>query len=330
MNQSMNQIKSESVFIAKTIGILAVILGHIANPFGSFIFSWHMPLFFFLAGCFFNNNVINVYDYLWQFFRKNLKKVAIPYFMFGILGIIIELLKRYFTNRMPESIFDILAGLFYWMDMPHMNHYGFVLWFLPALFWTKMVSAFFIQYIKNKAIIIIMGVILFFYFSYSKILLPFCLDIGLLSIIWCVLSVFISDKIFSNSSNNKWVFIASMITLLLIKHPALDLAHRYFENPIYNLFYSLLLIFIVLQISIWFRFFMKFKIVKLWATNTMFILGTHVYTNNIAHLVVNKFFSDLWILKFLISLVFLSLLLLTKEKCVFLKVQFVSSRKDKI
>ncbi len=38
----------------KAIGIFAVILGHISSPFSAFIYSWHMPLFFILAGFFIN------------------------------------------------------------------------------------------------------------------------------------------------------------------------------------------------------------------------------------------------------------------------------------
>ena len=41
----MNNEKIIWVDFLKMIGILAVILGHIANPFGKFIYSWHMPLF---------------------------------------------------------------------------------------------------------------------------------------------------------------------------------------------------------------------------------------------------------------------------------------------
>jgi fucose 4-O-acetylase-like acetyltransferase len=41
----------------KTLGILAVILGHIASPMGQFIFSWHMPLFFVISGFFIKFNL---------------------------------------------------------------------------------------------------------------------------------------------------------------------------------------------------------------------------------------------------------------------------------
>ena len=47
MQRKINWVNNIKVF-----GILAVILGHINSPFGGFIFSWHMPLFFIIAGFF--------------------------------------------------------------------------------------------------------------------------------------------------------------------------------------------------------------------------------------------------------------------------------------
>lgn len=34
-----------SLDFLKAIAILSVVMGHIASPFSSFIFSWHMPAF---------------------------------------------------------------------------------------------------------------------------------------------------------------------------------------------------------------------------------------------------------------------------------------------
>lgn len=41
-----------AVDVAKGIGILLVILGHLKNPLMDFIYAFHMPLFFFVSGMF--------------------------------------------------------------------------------------------------------------------------------------------------------------------------------------------------------------------------------------------------------------------------------------
>lgn len=54
MKVGMNQ-REKSFDIAKGIGMLAVVLGHMSIPakMGDFIFSFHMPLFFLINGYFF-------------------------------------------------------------------------------------------------------------------------------------------------------------------------------------------------------------------------------------------------------------------------------------
>lgn len=51
MNQSI-KCRDTVVDVAKGIGILLVILGHLKNPIMDFIYAFHMPLFFFISGMF--------------------------------------------------------------------------------------------------------------------------------------------------------------------------------------------------------------------------------------------------------------------------------------
>ena len=55
----MNE-RNEIIDIMKGIGIIAVIIGHMWNvpevPYRNFIFSFHMPLFFLIAGYFYKPN----------------------------------------------------------------------------------------------------------------------------------------------------------------------------------------------------------------------------------------------------------------------------------
>lgn len=77
----MKKQKIEWVDVLNTVGILAVILGHINSPFSTFIFSWHMPLFLMLAGFFIK------LDYpLKENMLKDSKRLMIPYFLFAFIG----------------------------------------------------------------------------------------------------------------------------------------------------------------------------------------------------------------------------------------------------
>ena len=38
----------------RAIAVVSVVFGHISNPTQTFIFTWHMPLFFMISGFFLN------------------------------------------------------------------------------------------------------------------------------------------------------------------------------------------------------------------------------------------------------------------------------------
>lgn len=48
--------------------------------------------------------------------------------------------------------------------------------------------------------------------------------------------------------------------------------------------------------------------------NTMLLFIVHPYTNNIAHIVVEKIYFGDWYLKFIISIVLLQIILFIKQK----------------
>jgi len=108
--------------ICKTIGIVAMIMGHIGfgKLFDIFIHLFHMPLFFFITG-FLYKDEYSMKNYLVKKFRT----LIIPYFSFSVFHIIISILLGeteknsispflfFYTNRIP------IAG---------------ALWFLMSLF----------------------------------------------------------------------------------------------------------------------------------------------------------------------------------------------------
>ena len=96
----------------KIFGILAVILGHIASPLGSFIYSWHMPLFFILSGFFIKFNLP-----IKEFFLKDFQRLMVPYFLFALVGLVMEALKRIALHRDSLDYLHEIKGIFIWMDM---------------------------------------------------------------------------------------------------------------------------------------------------------------------------------------------------------------------
>ncbi len=118
----------EYIDIARGIGILLVVMGHndfaVISPFAyKVIYSFHMPLFFFLSGYFLNTAVG-----FWNFLKKRFNSLLKPYFftIFLIYFISISFGKVGFQNAITRIV-KSLYGAGAYLDWVQ-------LWFLPHLF----------------------------------------------------------------------------------------------------------------------------------------------------------------------------------------------------
>ncbi|MFZ6845935.1 acyltransferase family protein [Undibacterium sp. RuTC16W] len=122
---------------AKAIGILLVVYAHVARGawnaglpldkesymlIDSVIYSFHMPLFFFLSGLFFLPS-LNKYGDM-QLMRSKLSTIIYPYLIWSLLQGFIEVFLSRYTNS-QTSVGDVLSLL--WMPRAHF-------WFLYVLF----------------------------------------------------------------------------------------------------------------------------------------------------------------------------------------------------
>jgi len=288
----------------KAIGILAVILGHIASPFGTFIFSWHMPLFFMIAGFFIKYEVSTK-----EFIIKDFKRLMIPYFIFAVIGLFLETVKRIVLHRESLDYLHEIQGIFIWMDMPSLiNTYGFVLWFLPALFFGRVFIFFINKQIRSG---LIQFIIILLSFSVSFFVnLPFGIDNALNA----VLFIFIGSLFFKFYQDDKRLYILPLILAVLFFYfgvPALDMANKSYSNVVINIFWAVSIVFVIITILKKLDF--KNKLLTIWGGNTMLLFIMHPYTNNIAHIVVEKIHFGDWQLKFFISLILLQGILLVKQ-----------------
>lgn len=74
-----------TIDIARGIGIILVVIGHVAVPFYDnlyiLIYLFHMPLFFFMSGAFYRRGISFCSDVY-----KKIRSILCPYFIFAILG----------------------------------------------------------------------------------------------------------------------------------------------------------------------------------------------------------------------------------------------------
>lgn len=144
--------------MAKGIGALLVLIGHLQGeqffkfspyiiPVCTWIFSFHMPLFFIISGMLINYREDEKKDFR-TLTKKRFKGIMVPYFWFSFFYLL-----EVFYALITQSISVSTMGLQLWYVL---SFYGLnVLWFLPALFAGEIIFLFVIRkYSKKTAAII--------------------------------------------------------------------------------------------------------------------------------------------------------------------------------
>lgn len=149
--------------IAKGIGILLMIIGHVTGmiPIHKFIYQFHMPLFLILSGILFN-------EQKWQntklFFVSRIKTLFTPYLFFSVIIVCFTM-----TLGANHDLITILKT-----GVPH------AVWFIIVLFFVEIIFQFLRKYIiKTWSSLILSAIITFIIgkaLSYNEIILPYNLS----------------------------------------------------------------------------------------------------------------------------------------------------------
>ncbi|MFA6121211.1 MAG: acyltransferase family protein [Sideroxydans sp.] len=308
---------SETVDRAKGLAILLVVLGHIASPLGELIYSFHVPLFFFLAGLFIKVSYSDK-----AFMAKGLERLILPFLIFGILGFLATLIKNILLHRPIEPLTDSLAGFLYWSDPIHMHHYGLVLWFLPALFWGRTIVFMLEKHVRLHPLLLVLLTVLVASWAALFAEMPLGLDKGLVALPWiCMGYLFYRYRDRWLSANWYWVVGLALFCCLLVYTGGirpLDLGSKNLGNPLFSILYTVSLIlalFWLLYRGGAFSFISENRlmgIISQFGHDSMLVLVLHIYTNNAADILVNHVLgSGYWYVTFAlsVSLVYAAILL---------------------
>lgn len=139
--------------ILKGFGIILVVLGHVYQnqTCHSFVYSFHMPLFFMAAGWLYKARPVKAYS-MHRFFT-----VMVPYFSFGLITLIYwQLIERYFRSSdmsFVSSLIGLMRGEYNFLD------FNVHLWFLPCFFLTVIIYNGLRNVIGRRGTYIIAGVL---------------------------------------------------------------------------------------------------------------------------------------------------------------------------
>lgn len=256
----------EYLDIARGIGILLVVLGH--NDFGAIspffhqvIYSFHIPLFFFLSGYFINTS-LSFFDYSKKRFHSILKPYLFTIFLIYFTSISFE--KMGFQTAIGRIIKSLYGSIDY-IDWAQ-------LWFLPNLFVVSLYAFIFIVVVsklRNRwvtwaillaTLVISLPLLRIFYpfpisifgKEYELLGLPFSLDLMLLSGFFFILGNEVRQGTSEGTFSPIWLLIGTgigLIVLNIVFPYSVDIAKRVYESLFVNTAEALLGILFVLALS---------------------------------------------------------------------------------
>ncbi len=178
----------------KGFGIMLVVLAHHSLPIAldTYIFSFHMPLFFFISGFLFDFGKYT--ESAGNFVKGRFRSLIVPYFCFALITCLFYfLLDELYTPGIPSISFfenNMLHGISHILVAfgPAIS-YNPPLWFLTCLFVTEllfygMAKKYYWEPKKLVFWLIISGVIGYLYSVYVPFRIPWNVDVALAAIVF--------------------------------------------------------------------------------------------------------------------------------------------------
>jgi acyltransferase len=272
------------------INIFLVVLGHTILPYAwqVYVFSFHMPLFFFLSGYLFNPKK---YPDFWQFIIKKARSLLIPYLFFCLLAYIYWVF-RFGSTQFFDPIWQAIMSA-NWLYPPFIP-----LWFLTTLFVVEIYFYLLQKYLPKLflPIAIVLSTALGFWLGLNNHLMIWGADIALVASLFYYLG-------FLAKQNNNWIkswakkFIWIIVPILFIANYLLSQIHNY-QMSMLKRAYDVPLVFILAGLTGIGAYLLLSKILKqtifkeitifdFLGQNSLIILGLHT----IVYYFVTDFFK---------------------------------------
>ncbi|MBL4675960.1 MAG: acyltransferase family protein [Mucilaginibacter sp.] len=208
----------EALDVAEAIGIFLVILGHVTqNDFArTLIYSFHMPLFFFLSGLTANFNKEN-------FVLRKFQTLMIPYFIWAFVFLLYWIfIERRVRGSEGVDILTPIKGAIFGLGKGDFLIFNVVLWFLPSLFCVECL-AYFVnkRFPLDKRPVQIFVLIAFHLLSWgitrytNKLSFPFCIETAFIAMPFYLVGIYFKDYVMSFLKNTKLIVLFCIFAISL-------------------------------------------------------------------------------------------------------------------
>lgn len=250
---------------SKGIAIILVVLGHICSGgnIKTYIYSFHMPLFFIISGYLFNYSNVKS---LKEFINKKAKAYLIPYMTFSIINI---------SGYYLLSGLSLIALKNNLLDTIKFCGIG-ALWFLPVLFSAEAIFIFCKinnkKFIYSVLIFIVVSGIALSIWILTRSFIALILIRSMIALIFITIGYFLYNII--QNLDLKWyqiIMITSLTIILARMNGYVDLWGIQFNNILLYFINSILgslnIIFISKKLTN--------RLLSFWGRNTLIIMATH-------------------------------------------------------
>ena len=217
MSEKKKRVRIELIDIVKAITIILVILGHttgnLETPmYRRLIYSFHMPLFFFLAGLSIRPKALKTFHGWKYFIKKNLLALIVPYLIFAFI----------YAPFSFENVPKFLYGS--WQALGNTGTLT-SLWYLTSFFIARIYSQILVDLVdvatgeSNK---IILGLLALPMFAVGFLLpridggYPWCLDISFVATGFILLGIALRQQILIFAQSQGWLLSAFTAAAALI------------------------------------------------------------------------------------------------------------------
>lgn len=175
----MSEKRIDWIDAAKGFAMLLVMIGHVPGPSSvkTWIYTFHMPLFFFLSGYVFK---IRDGENFWKFVQRKTMALVIPMLLFSIVALVVDAVYycAVLNNITIQSVMQRIPGL---LIQQRLNQFNGYFWFIPCLFLSEIIF-YFLFHLKSKKILFLLvlltcSLIGWLWWTYICLSLPWSLDL---------------------------------------------------------------------------------------------------------------------------------------------------------
>lgn len=246
-----NTVRLGFIDVAKGIGIICVMLGHLGSEMiDKVVFTFHMPLFFLLSGYFLNEK-----EPIREFIKKKAKRLLIPYYVTGgsicILLILADVVRGLWSEILIDFCNMMIAVLFgSCFDVTEQIHGIGAIWFFWALFWAVLIVRF-LGKLKWRGIVGISLLALCSYVSFSFFVLPLSIQPGACAAIFVYLGWKLKQIDLKRYITNTWLllFALGIFVLEIMLGIRVDIAKNMYKMGIVSILGAVFICFFILYVS---------------------------------------------------------------------------------